>query len=251
MDQIQKARGNFNSIKIRHMKTINNEYIFSYEQESKEQIIELIPHKVWWRRFLGQQELVSKEVEFRKRESIPLTLSDGFIEKADKDLWYMLKEVVSHYGKSCRFQLEKGAYPTSYIPTQSTSKKREEDKIAVDEHKQVRFSRASSAMVFNVQRDEWVNVEPNTGRMEYSESLLIEPTRTNYFLDSSNETHTKDGGKYRATISEGSNITTIKSFDRDSVFSKALSLIRSTSGASAYFDFALTNEESTQLTNNS
>lgn len=130
----------------------------------------LVPHRVWWRRLLGQKELA----ENKKWKRASVTLED-IPEDAAKSKWFhdaLLKVSLTPDNKVHGRMLEEGEYETSYIPTRDSAVTREGDSLE-------QFDLGNSEVGYKF----------TSGKMKIvyqdgTQCMLLEPQRTNFILNS-------------------------------------------------------------------
>lgn len=133
----------------------------------------LVPHRVWWRRLLGQKELA----ENKKWERASVTL-ENIPQDVAESKWFhdaLLKVSLLPSNKVYGRMLEEGEYYTSFIPTGDSAVTREVDVITSD---------SSDTTYKGLIKHKYSSGKYKTVYQDGVECLLIEPQRTNFILNS-------------------------------------------------------------------
>lgn len=159
-------------------------YTLSYNQKKLSH--NLKPHSNWLRRLLGQSELKVEVDDVRMEFSFEAP-DNAFVN--NDWIQSMLHTVIEGYGKTRLQQLEDGAYQTSYIPTNGHHQVREQDVITMaglTPNSDMSFQRDSIATYIGRDGSRKIahNGQPREDYQNGVSELLIEPTRTNYWLNS-------------------------------------------------------------------
>lgn len=95
---------------------MKNKYTFSFWCTKTEAKAKLKPHRVWWRRWLGQKELAFYEDKADHFISFSFEASRELV--TNRDLSEVLKGLASMYGENPKYmQLMQGQPESSYFST--------------------------------------------------------------------------------------------------------------------------------------
>lgn len=88
-------------------------YTFSYSVKTTEKVL---AYKNWWYRLFRLKTVQVDKIKWQRKHA-QLELSDNY--NLSDQFYFTLDVIRAIEPTACRFQLEKGDFPTSYIPTTS------------------------------------------------------------------------------------------------------------------------------------